>query len=76
MKPTVVRAIPIVFVLALASFALSGVPRFKNAHHGLDYLVGETVWLGFLIAALALIVLVAVALYRRLSRRRSATAQA
>lgn len=76
MKLTVVRAIPIVLVIAVVSFALSGVPRFKNANHGLDYVVGETVWLGFLIAALALIVLASVALYRRVSRRGATTASA
>ncbi|MGH3049297.1 MAG: hypothetical protein ACRDLK_03990 [Gaiellaceae bacterium] len=65
MKLTIVRSIPIVGVASLALFALSGVPRFKNAHHGLDYIIGEIVWLGFLIAALAAVVLSAVAIYRR-----------
>ena len=65
MKLTVVRAIPIVLAIALAAFFVSGVHRFKNAHHGLDAVIGEAAWLGFLIAALALIVLTAVALHRR-----------
>jgi hypothetical protein len=65
MKLTVVRAIPIVLAIALAGFFVSGVHRFKNAHHGLDAVVGEAAWLGFLIAALAVIVLSAVALHRR-----------
>jgi len=65
MKLTVVRAIPIVLAIALAAFFVSGVHRFKNAHHGLDAVVGEAAWLGFLIAALALIILVAVILHRR-----------
>jgi uncharacterized membrane protein SirB2 len=65
MKLTVVRAIPIVLAIALAAFFVSGVHRFKTAHHGLDAVVGEAAWLGFLIAALAVIVLAAVALHRR-----------
>jgi hypothetical protein len=65
MKLTVVRAIPIALAIAIAGFFVSGVHRFKNAHHGLDAVVGEAAWLGFLISALALIILVAVALHRR-----------
>lgn len=65
MKLTVVRSIPIALVLAVCCFLLSGIGQFKNAHHGLDYVIGEVVWLGFLLAALATIVLTAVALYRR-----------
>lgn len=68
-KLTVVRPIPVALAIALVAFVLSGVPRFKNAHHGVDAVIGEIVWLGFLIAALATLVLVAVALYRR--RRRA-----
>lgn len=65
MKLTVVRSIPIVLAVALAAFVVSGVHRFKNAHHGFDAVVGEAAWLGFLIAALTLVILVAVALRRR-----------
>jgi hypothetical protein len=65
MKLTVVGAIPIALAIAIAGFFVSGVDRFKNAHHGLDAVVGETAWLGFLIAALAVIVLAAVALHQR-----------
>jgi hypothetical protein len=75
MKLTIVRSIPIVLVTALVLFALSGVPRFKNAHHGVDSIVGEIVWLGFLIAALALVVLSAVTLYRRWTRRHATVAR-
>jgi hypothetical protein len=64
-KLTVFRAIPVALVIALAALFLSGVHRFKNAHHGLDAVVGEAAWLGFLLAALAVIVLVAVALHQR-----------
>jgi hypothetical protein len=65
MKLTVVRAIPIALAVAIAGFLVSGVDRFKNAHHGLNAVVGEAAWLGFLIAALAVIVLAAVALHQR-----------
>jgi hypothetical protein len=65
MKLTVVRAIPIVLAIALAAFFVSGIQRFKNAHHGLDAVIGEAAWLGFLIAALAVVVLTVVALHRR-----------
>lgn len=76
MKLTVARAIPLTLVTAVAAFVLSGVPRFKNAKHGLDYVVGEIVWLGFLVAALALLILVAVAAARLTSRRRSVPTRA
>jgi hypothetical protein len=75
MKLTVIRAIPVTLVPAAAAFALSGIPRFKNAQHGIDAIVGEAAWLGFLLAALALIVLIAVALYRRHCRRPSVAAR-
>lgn len=75
MNLTVIRAIPLALVAAVAAFVLSGVPRFKNAHHGANAVVGEAAWLGFLIAALALVVLVAVALYRRRTRSHAVTAR-
>lgn len=68
MKLTVPRAIPVALAIALAALFLSGAHRFKAAHHGLDAFVGEAAWLGFLIAALAVIVLLAVATYRRVNR--------
>lgn len=71
MKLTVFGAIPLTLVAAAGLFGLSGVHRFENAHHGTDAVIGQAVWLGFLIAALATIVLVAVALYRRRKLRHS-----
>lgn len=76
MKLTVVRAIPLALVVAIGAFVVSGVPRFKNGKHGLDYVVGEIAWLGFLVAALSLVILVAVAVARLISRRRSIAAGA
>lgn len=75
MKLTVLRAIPLVLGLAVVALLVSGIGRFKNATHGFDYVVGEIAWLGFLAAALALVVLIAVALYRRTVRRRTAVAR-
>jgi hypothetical protein len=66
LKLTVLRAIPLTLVLAACLFVLSGVTRFKNAHHGVNAVVGDIVWL--LVAALATVVLTAVSLYRRRTR--------
>ena len=68
MKLTAARAIPLALVIALAGLIVSGIPRYRDAHHGLDYLVGQTAWLVFLAGALAVIVLTAVAVTRRLRR--------
>lgn len=76
MKLTILRAIPLALVAATAALVLSGVPRFKNAKHGIDYVIGEIAWLGFLIAALALVVLVAIAVVQLISRRRATAARA
>lgn len=75
MKLTVLRAIPPVLVVAIAAFMVSGIPRYKNAKHGVDYVVGEVVWLGFLVAALALVVLVGIAGYRYVTARRATAAR-
>lgn len=71
MKLTVPRTIPLVLVVAIAALLVSGVPRFKDATHGVDYVVGEIAWLGFLAAALALVVLVAVTLARVVAGRKA-----
>jgi hypothetical protein len=70
-KLTVIRAIPLVAALGVVAFMVSGIGRFKNATHGLDQVVGEIAWLGFLACVLALVVLSAVALYRRRTRARA-----
>lgn len=75
MRLTVAQAIPLTLVPAVCAFVLSGVPRFKNAHHGADAIVGDIAWLGFLIAALATLVLVAVALYQRRGRSHASPAR-
>lgn len=59
-------------IVDLALFLISGVPRFKDATHGTDYVVGEVVWIGFLIGVLALLVTCVVVLVRRLRGARRA----
>lgn len=76
MKLTVPRTIPLTFLVAIAGLVLSGIPRFKNAHHGINYVVGEIAWLGFLAATLATLVLAGIAIYRHRTRRGSAAASA
>jgi len=75
-KLTVNRAIPVVLVLDVAALLLSGVGRFKDAKHGVDLVLGDIFWLGFLVGALAVIVLATVALVRTLARRRAGAASA
>jgi len=61
------------FALDVALFALAGIPAFKNAHHGLRYVVGGVGWFGGLACALVLVVLAAATLVRGV-RGRSRTA--
>lgn len=42
-------------VIDIALFVLSGLPKYKNAHHDTDLVVGEIVWFGFLVGTLALL---------------------
>ncbi|HET7567740.1 MAG TPA: hypothetical protein VFJ91_07110 [Gaiellaceae bacterium] len=60
------------FALDVALFALSGVPAFKNAHHGVKYVLGGVGWFGGLACTLALIVLALATLAQNLRRRRAA----
>jgi hypothetical protein len=71
MKLSIYRAIPLVLALDVAALLVSGIPRFKHAHHGLDAVVGEIVWLAFLAGLLALLVLAAIALTRARRARRA-----
>lgn len=76
MKLTLVRTIPFTLAVAIAAFAVSGIPRFRDARHGSDLVVGDIAWFGFLVAALATLVLTAVAVYRRRRRGAASTARA
>lgn len=64
MKLTAHRTIPAALAVAVAAFLVSGIPRFKNAHHGLDAAIGEIVWIVFLAGLAAAVVLAAIALAR------------
>jgi hypothetical protein len=75
MKLTVHRAIPLVLALDVAALLVSGIARFKNAKHGLDFVVGEIAWLGFLAGTLAVLALTTVAIGRLLARRRTREAR-
>ena len=59
-------------IVDLALFLVSGVPRFKDATHGTNYVIGESVWMAFLIGVLALIVTGVVVLVRRIRVARRA----
>ena len=69
MKLTVLRVIPLLFVIDFALFLISGIGRYKNAKHGLDAVIGEIDWLGFLVGAFALLILVAIAVKRAVAGR-------
>lgn len=71
MRLTTARAIPITLAVAVAGQWVSGIHQFKDAHHGLDYVVGEIAWLVFLAGALATIVLAVVAVTQRARRPRT-----
>lgn len=62
------RGLLAVVALAVADFAclmISGIPRYKDATGGVDWAVGAACWLGFLVGTLALVVIGAIALVRR-----------
>lgn len=52
-------------------FMISGVPRYRDAKHGADLVIGQVVWIGFLIGTLALLALLAVTAARTLRSRRA-----
>lgn len=71
MKLTVLRAIPIVLAVDIAALFVSGVPRYKHAKHGFDFVISEFAWLGFLVGALAALVLAGTAVARLVTQRRT-----
>ena len=69
------RRLMAVVALAVVDFALfmtSGVPRYRDATGGLDNVIGNAVWFGFLVGALALVVIGVLSLVR-LRRRAGAS---
>jgi hypothetical protein len=53
----------------VALFMVSGIPRYKDAKHGADLVIGEIVWIAFLVGLLALIVTGVLTARRTLTRR-------
>lgn len=60
-------------VLDMALFVVSGIPRYRNATHGADHVIGNIVWFGFLLGALSLLITIAVWITSTTRRRRRAT---
>jgi Na+/H+ antiporter NhaD/arsenite permease-like protein len=61
------RRLMAVVALAVVDFALfmtSGIPRYRDATDGLDNVIGNAVWFGFLIGALTLVVIGVLSLVR------------
>ena len=58
-----------VAVVDIVLFAMSGMPRFRDADSGVDLVVSDIVWFGFLAGLLTFIVRAAVALTRRFRLR-------
>jgi hypothetical protein len=53
------------FALDVCLFALSGIPAFRDAKHGVNDVIGGIGWFGFLLTTLVLIVFSAALLVRR-----------
>ncbi|HET8604515.1 MAG TPA: hypothetical protein VFM09_11340 [Marmoricola sp.] len=66
------RTLAGLLVLAFVLFMLSGVPAIKDAKSGIDLVIGDITWFGFLLAALAFLVVGAVIVVRAARRRRPA----
>jgi hypothetical protein len=63
--PKTKRILVGLFALDVCLFALSGIPAFKNAKHGIKDAIGGIGWFGFLLTTLVLVVFSAVLLVRR-----------
>ena len=66
---SIYKAMLAVAALGAVLFALGGV--FRNAKHGVEWVVGGVGWFGFLLCVLTLIVLALFALGRTVLRRAS-----
>ena len=44
-------------VLAFVLISISGIPRFKNAKHGIDWVIGGVGWFGGCLTVLAFLIL-------------------
>ncbi|MGH8960834.1 MAG: hypothetical protein ACRDWT_06445 [Jatrophihabitantaceae bacterium] len=59
-------------VLDITLFVLAGIPRYSNATHGTDHVIGGIFWMGFLAGTLALLITLA-GWVTRATRRHRAT---
>jgi hypothetical protein len=67
--------LPAVALADVVLFMLSGIPRLRDARSGVDLVVGDVVWFGFLAGLLTVVVLAALALTRRLRLRHQGEAR-
>jgi len=58
-------------VLDVTLFLLAGIPRYSNATHGTDHIIGGIFWMGFLAGTLALLITLALWVTRTTRRRRA-----
>lgn len=61
--------LPAIAAVDVLLFLGSGIPRFRDADSGVDLVVSDVLWFGFLAGLLTLVVLAVVALARRLRPR-------
>jgi hypothetical protein len=66
------RILATLLVVAFTFFMLSGIPRYRDAKAGVDFALGETFWLGFLVAGLAFVVVAILTTVLALRRRSAA----
>ena len=59
------------FALTVALFTLAGIPAFKNAHHGVAWVIGGIGWFGGVICTLVLIALAIATLVQATLARRA-----
>jgi hypothetical protein len=67
--PNRYRLLAGLFALDVALFALAGIPAFKNANHGVKWILGGIGWFGAVVTTLALILLALATIAQSLRRR-------
>jgi hypothetical protein len=67
--PNRYETLAILFAVDVALFALAGIPAFKDARHGVNYILGGIGWFGALACTLLLAVLAVATLAQNLRRR-------
>jgi hypothetical protein len=59
--------------LDVTLFVLAGIPRYSNAKHGTEHLLGGIFWMGFLAGTLTLLITLAIWITRTSRARRAAS---